>query len=76
MKKEKSKKLNVVKVVEAIVLIALCLFILFANVLAAEGFFGGPDEWGIGDTRRLKRICGMIAGAVMILTGGVPKERE
>ncbi|MBQ2867020.1 MAG: hypothetical protein II983_07115 [Firmicutes bacterium] len=68
---------NVIRFIGMILVIIIGLFMLFADVLAAEGYFGDPEEWSHWDTRNLQRVCGVIAIAVWLLTGNeLPRKRK
>ena len=68
---------NVIRFIGMILVIIIGLFMLFADVLAAEGYFGDPEEWSRRDSRSVRRVCGAVAVAVWLLTGNeLPRKRK
>ena len=74
---EKKQKMSVVQIMGLIIFFAIALFMLFVDVLAAEGYFGDPAEWTNWDSRDMRRVCGAVAIAVLFLTGHeLPRKRK
>ena len=69
--------MGIVQIIGAIIVGVIALFMLFVDVLAAEGYFGDPANWSHWDSHNVRRICGIICVAVLFLTGHeLPKKKK
>ena len=72
----KGKGKKVIQFIGVVIAVAILLFMLFVDVLAAEGYFGDPEEWTRLDSRSVRRVCGIVALGVFALTGGTEFLKE